>query len=184
MTKGYNRYFIAAIPPSPLVDQALTLKHHFREHYHSKASLDSPPHITLHMPFEWKSEKENELVSSLKKLSSLLTPVTIELRNFGCFAPRVIFIHVVPSKELVAFQLYVRQFCKNRLKLFNADYKDLPFHPHVTLAFRDLKKSMFLKAWGEFQDKTLEGEFLVSRIYLLRHEEKKWRVLQEFPLAD
>ena len=57
-------YFLAIIPPSPLYEEALELKNYFKENYQSKASLNSPPHITLHMPFQWKQEKEEDLVGT------------------------------------------------------------------------------------------------------------------------
>ena len=58
-------YFLAIIPPSPFYDEALRLKHYFKDEYNSKASLNSPPHITLHMPFEWKEKKEEMLIEKL-----------------------------------------------------------------------------------------------------------------------
>jgi 2'-5' RNA ligase len=177
-----SRYFIAAIPPSPLLEQALTFKQYFRDNFHSKASLNSPPHITLHMPFEWRSDRENELVDALQRLSAQLKPAAVQLMNFGCFDPRVIFLSVVPSTELNSLQSDIRRFCKTELGLFNADYRDQPFHPHITLAFRDLKKPMFAKAWEEFKDKTFSGDFLTDRISLLKHDGKEWRVMKEFSL--
>jgi 2'-5' RNA ligase len=62
-TKEVSLYFIAIIPPQPVFEETWQLKNHFKEHYQSKASLNSPPHITLHMPFEWKVEKEEMLVT-------------------------------------------------------------------------------------------------------------------------
>ena len=49
-----KQYFVALIPPSPVYEEAQALKEYFREKYNSKAALNSPPHITLHMPFFWK----------------------------------------------------------------------------------------------------------------------------------
>ena len=67
-----NRYFIGIVPPFPIFEQVLEVKHYFRDHFQSKAALQSPPHITLHMPFDWKDKKEAELIDSLQKLSSSL----------------------------------------------------------------------------------------------------------------
>jgi len=57
MIKKNELYFIAIVPTSPLSEELLAWKQYFQEHYQSKAALNSPPHITLHMPFEWKEEK-------------------------------------------------------------------------------------------------------------------------------
>ena len=179
-----NRYFIAIFPPTPYLEQAQELKTHFTDEYQSKASLNSPPHITLHMPFEWRASGEDKLVKSLRTFSSRETPVKVDFNNFGCFPPRVIFIQITPTQELTALQHRLRQFCKKELGLFNADYKDLPFHPHITIAFRDLKKPAFEKAWEEFKDKKFEGGFVGDRICLLKHDGEKWGEIHEFALLN
>jgi 2'-5' RNA ligase len=69
------------------------------------------------------------------------------------------------------------------LNLFNAQYKDQPFHPHLTLAFRDLKKPAFYKAWQEFKEKKCEATFSVTEIVLLKHNGKIWNVYNNFILT-
>jgi len=177
-----NRYFIGIIPSSPIFEQALEFKKYFKDHFQSKAALNSPPHITLHMPFEWRSSKEDALIDSLQKLSDTLSPVSVLLKNFGSFQPRTIFIQAEASAELVELQRLIRQFCKKELNLFNADYKDLPFHPHLTIAFRDLKKPNFVKAWGEYENKLFDAEFVADRICLLKHDGEMWVSFREFLL--
>ena len=182
MPVSKGKYFIAIIPPAPFFDYALELKHYINNHYQSKGALNSPPHITLHMPFEWRSDKEDELISAFQKHTTILPASTISLQGFGSFPPRVIFIHVVPSENLNRLQSSIRKFCKQELGLFNADYKDLPFHPHITVAFRDLRKAKFIEAWDEFKNKPFEGSFSAKKIDLLKHDGKKWNVLKEFSL--
>jgi 2'-5' RNA ligase len=177
-----ERYFVALVLPAPISDQAMSLKKHFKDQYQSKASLNSPPHITLVMPFEWK--EETTLLEALQILSQQLSPAPVELKNFGCFAPRVIFIDVAPSAALVHMQNQVNQFCQERLGLPIALDQAKPFHPHVTLGFRDLKKSMFPKAWEECKNRSFHEEFLADRLSLLKHDGKKWGVLREYPLAN
>ncbi|MEK6783832.1 MAG: 2'-5' RNA ligase family protein [Bacteroidota bacterium] len=177
---GSALYFIAIIPPSPISEQAWELKNYFKEHYHSKAALNSPPHITLHMPFEWKEKKEEVLVSKLELFSQNKETFTLEFQNFYYFAPRVIFINVLECELLRKFQHELHRFCKEELNIFNAQYKNLPFHPHLTLAFRDLKKSMFEKAWEEFKHKEFSGSFVADRFTLLKHNSKVWEPFREF----
>jgi 2'-5' RNA ligase len=175
-----KQYFIALIPPPPISDDALRLKNYFRDQYNSKASLNSPPHITLHMPFKWKEEKEHELIEAFGKFSLGRPSFKIELHNFSAFVPRVIFIDVVPNDILSQLSKELHRFCKRELNLFNASYKDQPFHPHLTLAFRDLKKPMFEKAWAEFQERKFAARFDVESIVLLKHNGKIWEVFKEF----
>ena len=64
--------------------------------------------------------------------------------------------------------------CRKELKLNNANYKNRPFHPHVTIGFRDLKKPMFYAAKKEFERREVSFEFQVKETSLLKHDGKKW----------
>lgn len=175
-----KQYFIAIVPPAPVFEEALALKEYFKEKYQTKAALKSPPHITLHMPFWWKEAKEAVLVEKLKTFARQWDPVKICLDNFSAFPPRVIFIDVAESDTLRALQKDLHRYCKRELDIFNADYKEMPFHPHLTLAFRDLKKAQFHLAWEEFSQKEYKAEFMGDKLALLKHNGKSWDVLKEF----
>lgn len=179
-----NLYFIAIIPPEPVYGEALALKQHLKDAYNSKAALNSPPHITLHMPFKWKERKENELINNLEAFSLTQNAFEIKLNNFSAFEPRVIFIDVLKDEKLELLQKHLKRFCKVKLNLFNADYKEFAFHPHLTLAFRDLKKPEFYKAWEEFKDKKFETTFNVESIVLLKHDGMEWQLFKDFLLNN
>jgi len=175
-------YVIAIIPPPPIYSEALDEKEYFKAHYNSKASLNSPPHITLHMPFKWNEKKEDDLATQLGQFSNDNRAAPIKFNNFSSFPPRVIFINVEMSQELENLQKNLQRYCKRELNLFNANYRELPFHPHLTLAFRDLKKPNYQLAWDEFKEKNFQAEFVADKFALLKHNGKVWKVLQEFNL--
>jgi 2'-5' RNA ligase len=179
-----KQYFMALVPPEPAYEDALKLKHYFKEKYKSKAALNSPPHITLHMPFRWKLEKEAMLVHQLNQYAKKLEPLKVCLDNFSSFPPRVIFINVEKSDALNLLQKSIQRFCKTELNLFNANYREEPFHPHLTLAFRDLKKENYKLAWEEFQNKEYKAEFIADKISLLKHDGKVWNIFKEFNLQS
>lgn len=179
-----KQYFVAVIPPSPAYEEALALKEYFKEKYQSKAALNSPPHITLHMPFVWNELKEKKLMTKLEEFSRQCDPIKICLDNFSSFPPRVIFIDVTESDALFDLQHKLHKFFKRELDIFNANYQDKPFHPHLTLAFRDLRKSQYHLAWQEFSDKEYKAEFMADRIALLKHNGRSWDVLKEFSLES
>ena len=87
-------YFIALVPDEPVFTEVMNLKTEIKERFGSKAALRSPPHITLHMPFQWQEEKEAMLISSLNSVGSQSKEFNIDLRGFGSFPPRVIYIHI------------------------------------------------------------------------------------------
>lgn len=181
---GQSRYFVALIPPSPVFEEVLALKNYFKEHYHSKASLNSPPHLTLHMPFEWPEKKENALRDGLAGFAALQRPFAIQLNGFGSFPPRVIFVDIEASENLAEIQRQLHGYCKRELNLFNAGYRDLPFHPHLTVAFRDLKKVAFAQAWEEFKDKPFQANFLATGVTLLKHDGRLWHRHGEFAFGS
>ncbi|MEI9919284.1 MAG: 2'-5' RNA ligase family protein [Bacteroidota bacterium] len=166
-----SKYLIAILPPEPFASEIYKLKESFRDQYNTKGSLNSPAHITLHMPFEF--DNEEKLLVAFKKIS--IENFTIELKDFGCFEPRVIFVGVKENPALAACQLNVMDFCKRELNIFNAGYKDQPFHPHVTVAFRDLKRDSFKRAWDEFKSRSYNAVFECNRISLLKHDGRFWR---------
>lgn len=186
MTKknSENLYFIAIIPPEPVYGEALALKHHVSDRYASKAALNSPPHITLHMPFKWKESREAELIDSLEAFSATQNSFELKLNNFSSFEPRVIFIDVLKDEKIETLQKQLKRFFKTELNIFNADYKDLAYHPHLTLAFRDLKKPEYYKAWEEFKERKFEATFDVDSIGLLKHDGKEWKVFKELSLRS
>lgn len=180
----FKQYFVAIVPPSPYYEQAQDLKVYFKDQYQSKASLNSPPHITLHMPFKWKEEREHEIVDELNNFCSHHHPFELVLKNFSCFPPKVIFIHVEKNQAICDLQKELYRHFKRKFNLLNADYKAQAFHPHLTLAFRDLKKRNFELAREEFNERSFEATFDVTKIILLKHTGKVWEEFKEFDLVS
>jgi len=48
------------------------------------------------------------------------------------------------------------------------------FHPHITIAYRDLSYSNFIEAWREYEQGNFEARFEVNDFHLLQHDGKKW----------
>jgi len=167
-------YFIAIVPPVDIQDEITLLKEEMRTNYHSIHALKSPPHITLHMPFKWKDKRYQELDQVMQSLNADLVPFEIQLNDFDFFEPRVVFVHVVENELLNQLQKEVVATCRKELNLQNANYKDRPFHPHVTIGFRDLKKSKFYEAKKVFKSRSFSCEFQVDRIELLKHYRQRW----------
>lgn len=183
MKETLQRYFIAILPANDISKEARTIQQEFLGNFNSKAALRSPPHITLHMPFGWKESKESELISALSGFFGSIKNFTISVDGFGAFPPRVIFMNVVRTGELLECQQNLTRFCRIHLNLFNAMYRDKPYHPHLTLAFRDLKKSAFSVAWPAFQSRSYRANFNVETAWLLKHSGKEWQSYQAFTLG-
>lgn len=178
MKEGVYRYFLAIIPPDPLAAEVTAIKQEFVERFNSKAALRSPTHITLHMPFQWKEVKEERLFNVLAQTTKF-KPFTIEVNGFGAFPPRTIFIQPEESVELERMNMALLEATKRQLNLFHSVHIG-GFHPHMTVAFRDLRKPLFFEAWKEFEHRTFNASFEVSSFWLLKHNGKIWEPYKEF----
>src|SRR6188768_2395124 len=171
-----NMYFIALVAPEEIDQQVLKWKNLFKERYECTVALKSPAHITLLPPFWMNEDLEDDLVNSIKDFSSTKKRFEIALKDFAAFKPKVIFVDVVKNEVLNdlyrSFANYI--FSENKFPIKKADR---PFHPHVTLATRDLYKKAFQEAWEIFSKMKYEALWMVSGISLLRHNKKNWDVI-------
>lgn len=177
MSAEESLYFIALVPSEPLRSRAWALKEHMRDVYGSKASLNSPPHITLHMPFKLKQSRERAVLEGLQDLAEGYHTFEIELNGFGAFPPRVIFLDIAPNNTLGRLFNDVQDSMHRGFNIENPEYRKRSFHPHMTLASRDLSKSAFEEAWSVYKEEDFHDGWQVQGITLLKHKGGQWEEL-------
>ncbi len=177
-----RRFFVALLPPPSIQEYATQIKQEFCDRYSSKAALRSPPHITLQPPFEWAFDDIERVKHQLQMFASRNQSLPIQLSGFGAFPPRVIYIDVVRSSELLELQRNLMAHLEESLGIIHPVSKQRPFAPHVTVAFRDLKPASFRVAWPEFENRDLEFEFMASALTLLLHDGQRWTAYADFQL--
>ncbi len=180
LIKQKKRLFIALLPPAEVQKEATKIKQYFKDVYNSKAAFKSPPHVTLQPPFEWEIEKLPRLIEELEQFSQGQTPFSMTLKGFAAFKPRVIYINVLKSQEILSLQQQLMFHLETSLKIVHQTSKNRPFSPHLTVAFRDLTKPNFYQAWSEFQDKDIYFNFLIDKLTLLIHNGQRWEVSSTF----
>jgi len=173
-------YFIAILPHEQLRQEVTALKNYMAEKYFSKAALTSPPHITLFPPFRKRDDFEKPLADSLCAFAQLQQSFEISLNGFGCFKPAVIFIQPEENESLNSMYSSLLLHLKTSINLQDAQ-NERPYHSHMTIATRDLKKNFFHTAWEEFRDKEFKRKFEVKSIFVLKHNGKTWDIIQEYP---
>ena len=178
-----NMYFIALVAPEEIDQQVLKWKNLFKERYECSVALKSPAHITIVPPFWMNEELENDLINSIHAFSITKTKFEITLQNFAAFQPKVIFVDVVKNKMLNDLYQSFVDFIISQDK-FPIKKEDRPFHPHVTLATRDLYKKAFQEAWEIFSKKKYEALWIFNGISLLRHNKKNWDVISTSQLVE
>lgn len=175
-----NRFFIALLPPPDIQAQVNAIKQQFSDRYHSRAALRSPPHITLQPPFELRAANLPVLKQCLSTFANHRKPVPVNLSGFAAFPPRVIYINVLKTQELLILQPDLMAYLETTLEIVDPVSKSRPFSPHMTVAFRDLTRQNFKTAWLEFQQQTFQFEFTANYLTLLLHDGKRWNLSDEF----
>lgn len=182
MDKTESLFFIALLPPLEFQQEANEIKQYFAHTYNSKAAQKSPPHITLQPPFKWKRDDLPVLEESLRAFGEVHSSIPVTLKGFGAFAPRVIYIKVVKTPELLSLQAELMAYLELSLGIVHEVSTSRPFAPHLTVAFRDLTRKNFRLAWSEFEHRQLEYEFTASELTLLIHDGSQWQISESFPL--
>ncbi|HEX8313994.1 MAG TPA: RNA 2',3'-cyclic phosphodiesterase [Flavisolibacter sp.] len=168
-------YFIAVVLPEALNEQILPYKKWMAEKYGCRVGLKSPAHITIVPPFWTEPDKEEQLKNDIQSVSAAFQTFTITTNDFSAFKPRTIFVAVKENEQLKSLKKAADNFFRT------ADYQikieSRAFHPHITIATRDLYKKDFAEAWPQFESKKFEEEFDVTGLSLLKHNGRAWDVV-------
>lgn len=174
-------YFLSIVLPQNLDKKILQHKKWMAEKYGCKVGLKSPAHITIAQPFWMAEEKEQSLITDIENISSKTVSFTITTANFSSFAPRTLFVATEISDTLNAVKKFSDQFFRE--KNYGMKIESRPFHPHITIATRDLHKKDFWEAWEYFKDKIFREEFTPDGLSLLKHNGITWDVVYAAPFT-
>jgi 2'-5' RNA ligase len=176
INEKYQRFFVALIPPEPVFSEIEEFKHYIFKKYGCKASLRSPAHITIYRPFVWKTEKREVLINLFSEFS--FNPFECRLNGFGVFPKnRVVFVEPEKSSQLMTLYENYSDFSSAHLNLVAEKQHERPFHPHITIAFRDVNKSIFDELVKDFSGKTYERTFMADGINLLEWKAYRWEII-------
>lgn len=181
MAKILAKYFIAIVPEGTIQASATDLKLDMKQRFNLKYALKSPAHVTVKMPFSWNEKKEEKLVQKLTEFVQSHTPFEIHFHDFDRFGRRVIFVKVSESAQLKKLQSALSKFCKMELKQVE-ELSDKAYHPHMTIAFKDVKAKDFETYWEYIKRKKFRHSYEVKDIALLKRVEGRWEVLARFGL--
>lgn len=174
----HHMYYIALVCPEEVDRKVLRHKHWLREHCGCVNALKSPAHLTLIPPFWLEEGKEEELVQALQSFTSDTGELVIAMNGFDHFGKKVLFIHVEENPTLQELKKQVEaHFLHSFGNIIKPDQR--PFHPHITLATRDLKPSGFVKAWEHFDPLSFRETFNIGTLSLLRLGVGKWEILAQ-----
>ena len=176
---GPGLYFVALLPEHAQQALITDLKLHIKARYGASHALKLPPHITIVAPFRMPEAHETILENILKTFAHEKPPFKVRMKDFGAFRPRVIYISIEENKFLNAlhFDLLERL---STVALIQKGDPQKAFHPHITLANRDLSKAQFDAAWPVFKTKKTQMEFDANALTLFKHNSQSWDIFNVF----
>ncbi len=171
-------FLIAILPDLEIQQEVTAFKQECAQLFQASHSLNAPPHITLIPPFRWPLEQLESLKDVLLDFSYDQLFFNISLDGFNSFPPRVVFVGVKENEDLTELQsgLVGHLFQKLNLK----SKRGHGYHPHMTIAHRDLQESVFPMAWEHFSAKNYKRLFRAEGVSLMGHRGGKWEILEQF----
>lgn len=181
--KVMQKYFLAIVPEGAIQDNCTEIKNEIRDQFNVKYALKSPAHVTLKMPFSYNEAKEEKLIQVLRKFLIQFESFPISIGGVDTFGKRVIFLKIKADDRLTILQASLKVFCKRELNLVD-ELSDRNFHPHMTIAFKDLKEIHFDEILNLVKKRSIQEEYFVSNIHLLKRIEGRWISLKEIQLGE
>ena len=171
-----HMYFIAVVLPQHLDEKVLHWKKYMQEKYRCKVGLKSPAHITIVPPFWLEGNMEEALMNDLDIIAQEIQPFSIATNDFSAFKPRTIFVAVQKNPDLDKLKRTADQHFSDK-EQYKIKIDTRQFHPHITIATRDLFKKDFYECWPFFETKEFKEQWDATALSLLRHNSRNWDVI-------
>ncbi len=146
-------------------------------------ALRIPVHITLIPPFYTGEDDLLDLAHCLSRARQDYLPMRIEARNFGVFLPRVVFVDVVRSPELVFLQNDLQERLQEDA-FIEAEKQYREYRPHITIASKSLTKKLFAKAWEKFSYMHYDASWVAEEFIRYQHIDGIWVEKESYPFLS
>lgn len=177
-----DMYFVAIVLPDELNKEILQWKQYMFDNYNCKVGLKSPAHITLIPPFWMDPQNEQAFISDVDAIAGQLQPFQIHTNNFSSFKPRTIFVDVLKNEQLDALKKTTDTFFQQH-NPYGLKIDTRPFHPHITIATRDLFKKDYHAVWPKFAYEEYKRVWEANALSILKHNKKTWDILHTSTLS-
>ena len=183
-TMKENLKLIAIVPPEPVFSEIRKEQEYIANTWGPQHALRTPPHLTIIPPLSLTSSEIGWLFGMGSAVAGTISPFRVELKDFSSFKPRVIFINPIVPREL--HELYEIWYDALMVKMPHVldKYPDRPYHPHVTLAHKDVTHPQFDKIWNHYAGKRYRAYFQVDHFCILSYHEHGWEVERKYYFTD
>lgn len=164
---GYNvsEYLLVLKPNDELWNKIKKVKDEFANKYNAPLARGLKPHIALATFTVWAMAEE-KVVQRLQHIAMGLSPIKIELNNYGSFPSHTIYINVTTK---VPIQTLVKEI-KEAQRILRTNNEHKPHFieaPHIAIA-RKLKPWQFEQGWLEYSHRQFTGRFIADSMLLLK----------------
>ena len=171
---------LAILPPDPVFSHARQEQERISKTWGPHHALRTPPHVTVIPPLALETSELRLLNAIVEVIAPAIKSFPVALNGYGAFKPRVIFIQPEVSEPLMELYKICYQAVRSKLPHTLDQYPDKPFHPHITLAHKDVSRTQFEKMWEYYSMHEYHASFMVDHYSVLRHENEGWKVEKEF----
>jgi 2'-5' RNA ligase len=176
LPEGFSLFYIAVSCPPEIDEKIEAMKEYMQQEYGCKAARKSPAHLTIVPPFRAEDELESELSGFVTTYNVGIVPFDIQLKDYGQFADRVLFVDVVrPNDSLESLE-------KESMAEFSEKFPGIifgmkpDFNPHVTIATRDIPEGTLSKARQYFEENhPVDLSFEAKELSLFRLVDGWWK---------
>lgn len=177
LPEGFALYYIAVSCPEEINTHVKLFKDYMQQQYGCRAAQKSEAHLTVVPPFKAEEDIEAQLADFVSTYNIGVVPYDIQLKNFGHFGERVIYIDVVPNESLNKIEKDINaQFTEGFPSIIFRTKPD--FNPHVTIATRDIPENRFDEAWQYFEKQQFDMSFNTTGLTLYKLTNFKWEAVK------
>lgn len=175
-------FFIGIVPPEPIFSELEAFKVYAAKNFNSSHALRSPSHITVLSPFFLKTSKKEDAVAYLHQLAKEINDFEIKLKNFDNFGERVVFVNIPKNDHLFELHELLKKTFQQQDFISAVPVQKYKYHPHLTIAFKDLKSYYFAKAERYYFKLKYNRSFKAGKLHLFQFRNSRWFKTDEFQL--
>jgi 2'-5' RNA ligase len=170
-------YFVALIPQGDVKVQINNIKHQTGGRFGCRQALKSPPHITIIPPFRLQPERVEEMLAAVRNHFEAPVNLSINFNGLGAFETRTIYLDIIADSGINAYDLAAKQLVSTQPDLFpNVRFHEA-FHPHITLANRDIPPGDFREMMDYLGKKTYPVSCSELSLEILHLDRGRWITL-------
>jgi 2'-5' RNA ligase len=117
-------------------------------------------------------------------ISTTHTAFPLEVYGYGAFSPGVVFLKPEPSVHLINLHDHWRSALKEIIPDVINKFPERDFHPHITLAHRDVEKDQFKSIWDYYRNRSLNMTATIGQFCILTNTHVGWEPQKFYPLQQ